>query len=141
MINCKFFFFAAGGEPSSERYFMDKPLLTEACSDVSDAEIIMITCGLYRYHNNFEGFAQAVGYILKLFCVVLPVGYCEVMFLCMSFLQSRPRPSPSHISMAQLFVACRKLGGAWERDLSSLAEPDSSVIIFVANALQNKAVS
>ena len=51
------FFFAAGGEPSSERYFMDKPLLTEACSDVSDAEIIMITCGLYRYHNNFESFA------------------------------------------------------------------------------------
>ena len=35
-------FFAVGGEPSSDRYFMDKPLLTEACSDVSDAEIIVI---------------------------------------------------------------------------------------------------
>ena len=44
--------FAAGGEPSSERYFMDKPLLIEACSD---AEIIVITWGLY--HNNFESFA------------------------------------------------------------------------------------
>ena len=33
-------FFAVGGEPSSKHYFMDKPLLTEACSDASDAEII-----------------------------------------------------------------------------------------------------
>ena len=49
-------FFAAGGEPSNERYFMDKPLLTEACSDSSDAEIIVITCrGLY--HDSFESFA------------------------------------------------------------------------------------
>ena len=48
-------FFAAGGEPSSERYFMYKPLLTEACSDASDAEIILITWGLY--HDNFESFA------------------------------------------------------------------------------------
>ena len=39
-------FFAAGGEPSSERYFMDKPLLTEVCSDASDAEIIVITWDL-----------------------------------------------------------------------------------------------
>ena len=29
---------------------------------------------------------HAVGYILKLFCVVLLVDYCEVMLLCMSFL-------------------------------------------------------
>ena len=46
--------FAVGGEPSSERYFMVKPLLTEACSDASDAEI---TWGLVVYHNNFESFA------------------------------------------------------------------------------------
>ena len=45
-------FVAAGGEPSSKHYFMDKPLLTEACSDASDAEIIVITLGLY--HNNLE---------------------------------------------------------------------------------------
>ena len=32
------FCFAAGGEPSSERYFMDEALVTEACSVVSDAE-------------------------------------------------------------------------------------------------------
>ena len=31
----------------------------------------------------FEFLFLPVGYILKLFCVVLPVGYCEVMFLCM----------------------------------------------------------
>ena len=31
-------FFAAGGEPSSERYFMDKPLVIEACSVASDTE-------------------------------------------------------------------------------------------------------
>ena len=51
----KIIFFAAGGEPSSERYFMDKPLLTEACSDASDAsdaEIIVIIWGLY--HNNLR---------------------------------------------------------------------------------------
>ena len=48
-------FFVAGGEPSSERYFMGKPLLTEACSDASDAEIIVITWGLH--HDNFESFA------------------------------------------------------------------------------------
>ena len=30
--------FAAGGKPSSKRYFMDKLLVTEACSDASDAE-------------------------------------------------------------------------------------------------------
>ena len=48
-------FFVAGGEPSSELYFMDKPLMTEACSDASDAEIIVITWGLY--HDNFESFA------------------------------------------------------------------------------------
>ena len=80
-------FFAAGGEPSGEHYFMDKLLLTEACSDASDASdagIIVITWCLY--HNNSESFALAVGYILKLFCMVLPVGYCEVMFLCISFL-------------------------------------------------------
>ena len=46
--------FAAGGEPSSERYFMDKLLLTEACSDASDAEII-VTWGLH--HDYFESFA------------------------------------------------------------------------------------
>ena len=28
----------AAGEPSSERYFMDKSLVTEAFSDASDAE-------------------------------------------------------------------------------------------------------
>ena len=39
-------FFAAGGEPSSEHYFMDKPLLTEACGVVSDAEIVVITWDL-----------------------------------------------------------------------------------------------
>ena len=39
-------FFAAGCEPSSGRYFMDKPLLTEACSDASDVEIILITWDL-----------------------------------------------------------------------------------------------
>ena len=32
------FCFAAGGESSSERYFMDKPLVTEACGVASDAE-------------------------------------------------------------------------------------------------------
>ena len=47
--------FAARGEPSSERYFMDKPLLTEACGDASDAEIIVITWGLY--HDKCESFA------------------------------------------------------------------------------------
>ena len=47
-------FFAVGGEPSSERYFMDKPLLTEACSDASDAEN-RDTWDLY--HDNFESFA------------------------------------------------------------------------------------
>ena len=48
-------FFAAGSEPSSERYFMDKPLLTEACSDANNAEIIVITWNLpICYHNNFE---------------------------------------------------------------------------------------
>ena len=31
-------FFATGGKPSSERYFMDKLLVTEACSDASDAK-------------------------------------------------------------------------------------------------------
>ena len=32
----------------------------------------------------FEFLLLPVGYILKLFCrVVLPVGYSEVMFLCM----------------------------------------------------------
>ena len=30
--------FAASGEPRSERYYVDKPLVTKACSDVSDAE-------------------------------------------------------------------------------------------------------
>ena len=33
-------FFAVDGEPSSEHYFLYKPLLTEACSDASDAEVI-----------------------------------------------------------------------------------------------------
>ena len=31
-------FSAAGGEPSSKRYFKDKPLMAEACSDASDAD-------------------------------------------------------------------------------------------------------
>ena len=44
-------FFAVGDKPSSEHYCMGKLLLTEACSDASDAEIIMITWGLY--HDNF----------------------------------------------------------------------------------------
>ena len=39
---------------SSERYFMDKPLLTDACSNASDAEIIVITCIWGLYHDNFE---------------------------------------------------------------------------------------
>ena len=32
------FCFAAGGEPSSERYFMDEPVVTEACGVASNAE-------------------------------------------------------------------------------------------------------
>ena len=56
MVSKIIIFFAAGGaEPSSVRYFIGKPLLTEACSDASDAEIIVITLGLY--HDNFESFA------------------------------------------------------------------------------------
>ena len=72
----------------------------------SDAEIIVITWG--PYHDNFESFAEIVGYILKLFCAVLPVGYSEVMFLCMSFLVASslgPRPAiylwPSFPSFAE----------------------------------------
>ena len=38
--------FAAAGRPCSKCYFMDRLLLTGACSDASDAEIIMITCNL-----------------------------------------------------------------------------------------------
>ena len=73
---------------SSERYFMDKLLMTEACSDasdVSDAEnrdpwdlphvILELACFQFSF--------LPVGYILKLFCVVLPESYCEVMFPCM----------------------------------------------------------
>ena len=75
--------FAVGGEPSSKHYFMDKPLVTETCSadnrDLWDLPHVI---------NNFSSSESAErhdDYILKLFCVVLPVGYCEVMFLCMSF--------------------------------------------------------
>ena len=32
------FCLAAGGEPSSKRYFVDGPLVTEACSGTSDAK-------------------------------------------------------------------------------------------------------
>ena len=75
------------------RYFMDKPLVTEACSDASDAEnsdplnlphvfsplsITEVAC--------FEFCSLPVGCILKLFCVALPVGYCELCFYaCMVF--------------------------------------------------------
>ena len=65
---------------------MDEPLVTEACGVVSDAEnmdpwdlphVITITGMLLAFV-----FANRL-YILKLFIVVLPVGYCEVIFLCM----------------------------------------------------------
>ena len=38
------------------------------------------------YHDNWHALIflfLPVGYILKLFCFVLLVGYCEGMFLCM----------------------------------------------------------
>ena len=37
-VASKIILYAAGGEASSKRYFMDKPLETEACSDASDVE-------------------------------------------------------------------------------------------------------
>ena len=66
-------YIAAGGEPSSKHYFMDG----WCCSDASHAEN-RDPWELARLEFLF----LPVGYILKLFCVVLPVGYCEVMFLC-----------------------------------------------------------
>ena len=44
-------FFAAGsGKPSSERYFMDKPLVTEACSDASDTASLVVDKGCLLLH-------------------------------------------------------------------------------------------
>ena len=55
---------------------------------------------------------MAVGHILKLFCVVLPVGYCEVMFLCLSFfvaLSPGPRPAFHHLQKAGRGLGTRPL--------------------------------
>ena len=105
MINCKFrdwngiktnfatwlarLFLAAGGEPSSERYYMDKPLVTEACSDASDADNsdplnlphVFWFMSVYPELACFECLFLPACRLY--FCVALPVGYCEIMFTCM----------------------------------------------------------
>ena len=41
------------------------------------------TCPMLLITSSSESAERHDDYILKLFCVVLPVGYCEVMFLYM----------------------------------------------------------
>ena len=68
------FCFVVGGEPSSKRYFMDKPLVIGAWEVASDAEN-RDRCDLPHDITITGMLLLSLGYILKLFCVLLPVGY------------------------------------------------------------------
>ena len=56
--------------------FMVEPLVIDAC-DAENRDSWDLP------HAYIEFLFLSLGYNFKLFCVVMPVGYCEVMFLCM----------------------------------------------------------